>query len=105
MLLSESKTQGRIEMTPHEFFYFMFGLFIGIGLMGMLAGLVIIWKDRPKRNYDIGTPEEQYRRFEDYHAEQADLKEDDMCKGCPLKNEPDCRIAWMNMPYKKEEQQ
>ena len=78
------------------------GILAGICLMGMLVGLIIIWKDRPKRNCDIGTPEEQYYRFEDYHAEHTDLDGYDMCKGCPLENENDCRIAWMNLPYKKE---
>ena len=92
-------------MTPHEFLYFMFGTLIGIGLMGMLAGLVIIWSDRPKRNCDIGTPVEQCYRFEDYCADHADLEGYDMCKGCPLENTHDCRIIWMNLPYKKEDRQ
>lgn len=92
-------------MTPHEFFYFMFGMLIGIGLMGMLAGLVIIWSDRPKRNCDVGTPEEQCYRFEDYCADHADLEGYDMCKGCPLENTHDCRIVWINLPYKKEDKQ
>lgn len=92
-------------MTPHEFFYAWVGLMLGFALMGMLVGVIMIWSDKPKRNCDIGTSEEQYRRFEDYHAKHADLKEDDMCKSCPLKNAPDCRIIWMNMPYKKEDKQ
>lgn len=89
-------------MTPHEFFYFWVGLILGFALMGMLAILVIMRYSRPKRNYDIGTPEEQYYRFEDYCAEHADLEGYDMCKGCPLENAHDCRIVWMNLPYKKE---
>ena len=89
-------------MTPHEFFYFWVGLMLGFALMGMLVGLVIIWSDRPKRNCDIGTPEDQYYRFEDYCAEHGDLEGYDMCNGCPLENTHDCRITWMNMPYKKE---
>ena len=90
-------------MTPHVFFYFMFGMLIGIGLMGILTILVIIRDVRPKRNYDIGTLEEQCDRFDEYCAENADLEGYDMCKGCPLENTHDCRIAWMNLPYKKED--
>ncbi len=95
---------------------FWIGLMLGFALMGMLAGLLIIWSDRPKRNCDIGTPEEQYYRFADYCAKHApdcpdigarrpNISEQngyDMCKGCPLENVHDCRITWMNMPYKKE---
>jgi len=93
-------------MTPQEFFYCWIGLILGIGLMGMLAGLVIIRSDRPKRNCDVGTPVEQYYRFENYCAEHADLEGYDRCKGCPLEGEMnahDCRFIWLNMPYKKEE--
>lgn len=92
-------------MTPHEFFYFWVGLMLGFALMGMLVGLVIVWSNGPKRNCDIGTYEEQYYRFEDYCADHADPNGSIMCKGCPLENVPDCKIAWMNLPYKKEEQQ
>ena len=93
-------------MTPHDPLYFLYlGLVFGIGFTGMLVGLLIIWTDRPKRNCDIGTSEEQYYRFEDYCAEHADLEGYDMCKGCPLENTHDCRITWMNMTYKKEDKQ
>jgi len=79
---------------------FWIGLMFGFALMGMLVGVIMIWSDKPKRNCDIGTYEEQYYRFEDYHAEHTDPDAYDMCKGCPLENTYDCRIAWMNMPYK-----
>ena len=93
-------------MTPHDPLYFLYlGLVFGIGFTGMLVGLIIIWKDRPKRNCDIGTPEEQCDRFDDYCADHADLEGYDMCKGCPLENTHDCRIVWVNMPYKKEDKQ
>ena len=57
----------------------------------------------PARNCDIGTPEEQCDRFEDYCAEHGDWEEYDVCVNCPLKDAHDCRIAWMNLPYKKKE--
>ena len=43
------------------------------------------------------------KRFEDYCANHRDLEGYDVCKGCPLENTRDCRIAWMNMPYNKKE--
>lgn len=99
-------------MTPHDFFYFMFGIFAGICLMGMLVGL-IIWtdkpkrKDKPKRNRDVGTPREQYDRFADYCAEHTTAMpvtdEYDICVNCPLKDADDCQASWMNLPYKEEQ--
>ncbi len=53
-------------MTPHEFFYFWIGLMLGFALMGMLAGLVIIWADKPKRNCELGTVDEQLERHRLY---------------------------------------
>lgn len=91
-------------MTPHGFLCFWVGLMLGFALMGMLVGVIMIWSDKPKRNCDIGTLVEQYDRFDDYCAEHADLEGYDMCKGCPLELAHECRIAWMNMPYKKEQQ-
>lgn len=42
-------------MTPHDHLYLLYlGLVFGIGLIGILTGLVIIWEDKPKRKRDIG---------------------------------------------------
>ena len=95
-------------MTPHDPLYFLcLGLVFGIGFTGMLVGLLIILSDRSKRNGDVGTPIEQYYRFADYCAEQTTpmpvTDEYDICVNCPLKDAQDCRISWMNMPYKKED--
>ena len=82
---------------------FWVGLILGIAFSNIVTGLVLIWSDRPKRNCDIGTPEEQCYRFEDYCAEHGDRDEYDICVSCPLKDARDCRIFWMNLPYEKKE--
>ena len=87
---------------------FWVGLILGISLSNIVTGLVLIWSDRPKRNCDVGTPIQQYYRFQDYHAKHINSIDRDMCKGCPLEGEMkahDCRFVWMNMPYKKEDKQ
>ena len=59
----------------------------------------------PIRNCDVGTAEEQTKRFADFCAEHrhTDLPR---CAGCPLENTPPdtgCSFAWGQMLYKAEE--
>lgn len=93
-------------MTPKDSLYLLVvGLALGAGFAGIIAGLIATWRGKPKRNCDVGTPEEQYSRFEDYHAEHGNFDAYDICESCHLNKEYDCRIAWMNMPYKKKEEE
>lgn len=57
---------------------------------------------KPPRNCDIGTPEEQEERFEEF----CNRFRHDYCRGCPLppkffeQNEiGKCRLTWAQMPY------
>lgn len=55
----------------------------------------------PPRNCDVGTAEEQTKRFSDFCAahRQTDLPR---CAECPLENTPPdtgCSFAWAQMPY------
>jgi hypothetical protein len=59
----------------------------------------------PPRNCDVGTAEEQTKRFSDFCEayRHTDLLG---CAGCPLKNTPSdtgCSFAWAQMPYESEE--
>lgn len=56
------------------------------------------------RNCDVGTPEEQYRRFRAFcesHDGGGDF--DNPCRGCELKQPFGCETAFANLPYKGEE--
>jgi hypothetical protein len=59
----------------------------------------------PARNCDVGTAEEQERRFEAYchtHFTFDSMKErGGDCRKCPLNaiEEPACRLAWAQMPF------
>lgn len=59
----------------------------------------------PLRNCDVGTTEEQTKRFSDFCAahRHTDLPR---CAGCPLENTPPdtgCSFAWAQLPYEAEE--
>jgi len=59
----------------------------------------------PFRNCDIGTADEQTKRFSDFCAahRHTDLPR---CAGCPLENTPPdtgCSFAWGQMLYEAEE--
>ena len=46
----------------------------------------------PPRNCDVGTAEEQYRRFLKFcHGE--------ICEKCPVHDARSCTLAWAQMPY------
>ena len=58
----------------------------------------------PQRNCDVGTPEEQYRRFRSFcesHDSGGDF--DNPCHCCELKQPFGCETAFGNLPYKGEE--
>ena len=59
----------------------------------------------PSRNCDVGTPEEQEKRFSKFCGSNADPTDIDgwACDmRCPLyENHPKCKEAWEQMPYKK----
>lgn len=59
----------------------------------------------PPRNCDVGTAEEQTKRFSDFCKahRHPDLPR---CAGCPLENttsDTGCSFAWAQMPYEEEE--
>ena len=59
------------------------------------------------RNCDVGTPDEQEKRFSNFCVNNADPMDIDgwTCDWrCPLyKNHPKCKEAWAQMPYEKGE--
>lgn len=60
---------------------------------------------KPLRNCDVGTAEEQTKRFSDFCKahRHPDLPR---CAGCPLENttsDTGCSFAWAQMPYEEEE--
>lgn len=59
----------------------------------------------PPRNCDVGTPEEQEKRFSKFCGSNADPTDIDgwACdRRCPLyENHPKCKEAWEQMPYKE----
>lgn len=48
----------------------------------------------PRRNCDVGTADEQERRFCDFCLSQGDA-----CIKCPIYGKRECRMAWGQMPY------
>lgn len=59
----------------------------------------------PPRNCDVGTPEEQAKRFRDFCTENSSIITG-MCDGtCPLKDCADrchCVCMWAQLPYEEE---
>lgn len=64
----------------------------------------------PLRNCDVGTPDEQTQRFEDFclkHIGCAEEMGGRHCVGCPLEKASmniiqKCELYWAQMPYEKE---
>ena len=52
----------------------------------------------PRRNCEVGTVEEQIKRYEDFCRAHTKLGG---CTGCPLIQYRRCQIAWGQMPYEK----
>lgn len=90
-------------MSPYDPLYFLYlGLVFGVGFTGMLVGLIIILKDKPKRNCDVGTVAEQSIRFQKF-CHLVRTRSCDCSDDCPLIDEPDiihCEFAWAQMSYK-----
>ena len=62
----------------------------------------------PPRNCDVGTAEEQIRRFNDYCNAHYGIKcNEPECGACPLWTSglcgEDCLLKWAQMPYEAEE--
>ena len=51
----------------------------------------------PPRNCDVGTAEEQKKRFEDYCV--TNRSDDLACLDCPAYGKGDCEFRWGQMPY------
>ena len=58
----------------------------------------------PPRNCEIGTAEEQERRFKEFCAAHWSINNvDSECAGCPLTIEgAECEFAWAQMQYEAE---
>ena len=54
----------------------------------------------PRRQCDVGTAEEQKKRFQDF-CDDSQVDEDytSMCARCTLRREKHCELAWAQMPY------
>ena len=62
---------------------------------------------KPLRNCDVGTIEEQKKRFSEFCASNADPFEIDKWKcgrQCPLYGKCKCEFDWLQMPYKEREE-
>ena len=55
---------------------------------------------KPPRQCDVGTPEEQLKRFKDFCRI---ISKDETCDGCPLLPQcstlEHCTLTWAQMPY------
>lgn len=54
----------------------------------------------PVKNCEVGTIEDQTRRYEDYCRAHTKVSG---CTGCPLVGCRRCQIAWAQMPYEAKE--
>lgn len=54
----------------------------------------------PRKNCDVGTADEQLKRFKDFCRM---ISKDEICDGCPLLAQcstlEHCTLAWAQMPY------
>ena len=58
----------------------------------------------PMRNCDVGTAEEQYRRFRAFcESSDGGGDFDNPCRGCELNHPFGCETVFANLPYKGEE--
>ena len=61
---------------------------------------------RPRRNCDVGTAEEQERRFERFCDSHKWLDDEGACScssDCPLYETTKCALHWAQMPYEEQE--
>lgn len=73
---------------------------------GNLSWIVNLCDDalaQPKRNCDVGTVEEQYKRFKRFcFCNMGDGMNEPRCSKCPLgKAKFSCKFDWAQMPYGK----
>ena len=52
----------------------------------------------PARNCDVGTPEEQVRRFDAFCAVHH-FQSENCCSGCPCHGGGICEFKWGQLPY------
>ena len=55
----------------------------------------------PVRNYEVGTMEELYGRYEKFCRSHFN-NDGDNCLKCPF-SQPTCKFAWAQMPYVEKE--
>ena len=72
-------------------------------ICGRLSSRIERALSAPLRNFDVGTAEEQVKRFEEF-CEDSQVDEDytPMCARCTLRREKHCELAWARMPYESE---
>ena len=71
------------------------------GILGAIDGIL----ETPKRNCDVGTPEEQSVRMSEFCREQYEKSDGIMlCSGCRFHGLEglDCQFAWAQLPYESE---
>lgn len=67
-----------------------------------LVDLIDAALSKPPRQCDVGTAEEQAKRFNDFCTMKGCRFGGDKANKCPL--DPDaCEFAWAQMPYEKED--
>jgi len=72
-----------------------------VGCMRSVAAVCRAALSAPPRNCDVGTAEEQSRRYEHYCFTHRTMER--CCQDCPIKDEPCCELAWAQIPYASEE--
>lgn len=57
----------------------------------------------PLRNCDVGTAEEQHKRFHEFcwSYRSMDMCGNSYCNTCPLQGNKSCNLAWAQMPYEE----
>ena len=68
---------------------------------GIIHTLVEHALSAPPRNCDVGTAEEQTKRYDVYCYDHRNME--NCCGDCPLKQAAVCEIAFGQMPYEAEE--
>ena len=56
----------------------------------------------PRRNCDVGTPEEQAERFHRQCFEHHTGRCSPHCRTLPAKTRQECALKWAQMPYESE---
>lgn len=73
-----------------------------LSFLGEIEGWARSALSKPPRNCDVGTAEEQAKRFDRFCAMRGCRIGGDATSKCPF--DPDaCEFAWAQMPYQKED--